>query len=193
MNRHAQIRKMQTCISQPRKERGVFCHADREWVLNIPPSIPSPGSRSFAWQDSGNDTGHWRVWFTHSLLLQPGKWQATEYGFAAVRWHGHPSIDALLASVSIERQFSRIFPAHLRSLARCWSRARRHSAFCFVRCGERPPGFRFQQKSFAHKTHKTFFPEPRKKHAHGLGSGAHSRRFAQECPGGNPGKYKQEE
>ena len=191
MNGHAQIRKMQTGISHPQKERGVFCHADWERSLCIPPSTPSPGNRFFAGQGEG-DAEMRKVWPAHSLLLQPGKWQATEYGFTAVRWHGHPSIDALQACVSIERQFSGIFPAHLRSLARCLSRARRHSAFCFVRCGERPPGFRFQQKSFAHKTHKTFFPEPRKKHAHGLGSGAHSRRFAQECPGGNPGKYKQE-
>ncbi len=125
MNGQAQIRKMQMHISQPRKEPGVFCHADRERSLCIPPSTPSPGNRSFAWQGEGHD-GMRKVWPAHSLLLQPGKWQATRYGFPAVRWHGHPSIDALQACVSIERQFSRIFPAHLRSLARCFSRARRH-------------------------------------------------------------------
>ena len=36
------------------------------------------------------------------------------------------------------------------------------------------------------------FPNLPKKHAFGLGSGAHSRRFAQECPEGNPGKFNQE-
>ena len=67
----------------------------------------------------------WRVWLIHSLLLQLGKWQARQYGLTTGWWHRHPSFDALQTSVSIERRFSRIFPAHLRSLARCWSRARR--------------------------------------------------------------------
>jgi hypothetical protein len=37
------------------------------------------------------------------------------------------------------------------------------------------------------------FPNLPKKRRLALGSGAHSRRFAQECPEGNPGKYKQGE
>jgi len=41
------------------------------------------------------------------------------------------------------------------------------------------------------KTQKDF-PNLPKKRRLALGSGAHSRRFAQECPEGNPGKYRQE-
>jgi single-strand DNA-binding protein len=37
------------------------------------------------------------------------------------------------------------------------------------------------------------FSEPSEKAPLGLGSGAHSRRCAQECPEGNPGKYNQGE
>jgi hypothetical protein len=55
----------------------------------------------------------------------------------------------------------------------------------------RPPGFGFQ-KIFVQRTQKDFSNLP-KKTPLGLGSGAHSRRFAQECPEGNPGKYKQGE
>ena len=50
MNQHAQIRKMQMCISQPQEDRTVFCYADRERLLCILLSTPSPGNRSFAWQ-----------------------------------------------------------------------------------------------------------------------------------------------
>jgi len=193
VNRQAQIRKMQTCISQPQRERGVFRHADRERLLCNPPSTPSPGSRPFAWQDSGNDADHRRTWFTHSLLLQPGKWQAAEYGFTAVRWHGHPLIDALQTGVSIERQFSRIFPAHLRSLARCLSRARRHFDVLLRSPRRTPFGSGFPATNFPRKEHAgNFLPEPPQKAHLGLGSGAPSRHFVQECTGGNPGKYKQE-
>jgi hypothetical protein len=55
----------------------------------------------------------------------------------------------------------------------------------------RPVGFGFQ-KIFVQRTQKDF-PNLPKKTPLGLGSGAHSRRFAQECPEGNPGKYKQGE
>ncbi len=35
-----------------------------------------------------------------------GKWQPTEYGSSTIRWHRHPSFDALQSGDSIERQFS---------------------------------------------------------------------------------------
>ena len=124
MNRQAQIRKLQAHISQPQKDRVVFCHADRERLLCVSPSTPPPGNRSFAWL--GERHAEMRtVWHAHSLLLQPGKWQTTKCSSTAVRLQGRPYIAAHQQCVSIERRFSRIFPAHLRSLARCWSRARR--------------------------------------------------------------------
>jgi hypothetical protein len=55
----------------------------------------------------------------------------------------------------------------------------------------RPAGFGFQ-KIFVQRTQKDF-PNLPKKTPLGLGSEAHSRRFAQECPEDNPGKYNQGE
>ena len=100
MNRHVQIRKMQACISQTQKECGVFCHADRERSLCIPPSTPPPGNRSFAGQREGHAEMR-KVWHAYSLLLQPGKWQATKYGSSPVRWHRHPLFDSLQTDVSL--------------------------------------------------------------------------------------------
>jgi hypothetical protein len=48
------------------------------------------------------------------------------------------------------------------------------------------------RKSCVQGTQKDF-PNLPKKTPLGLGSGAHSRRFAQECPEDNPGKYNQGE
>jgi hypothetical protein len=47
------------------------------------------------------------------------------------------------------------------------------------------------RKSFVQRTQKDF-PNLPKKHAFGAWERGTSRRFAQECPEGNPGKYKQE-
>lgn len=89
----------------------------------------------------------------------------------------------LQTDVSVERHLSRIFPCLTRSLARCLSRARRHgTALLRLR---RPKGFRLSENLFGKSPHRTRtkrFSEPSEKAPFGLGSGAHSRRFAQECP-----------
>jgi hypothetical protein len=89
----------------------------------------------------------------------------------------------LQTDVSVERHLSRIFPCLTRSLARCLSRARRHgTALLRLR---RPKGFRLSENLFGkppHRTRTKRFSEPSEKAPFGLGSGAHSRRFAQECP-----------
>jgi hypothetical protein len=157
------------------------------------PSIPSPWREPFAWRDAEDNAKHWNVRSTRSLLLQSEAWQAAGYGFTAVWSHRHPYIGtALQASVLIESQFSRIFPAHPRSLARRFSRAtsprhaqtaRRGPRFCGLRASAFPG----------------LLPQPDALGPHSgkcsscLGSGAHSRRFAQECPEDNPGKYNQGE
>ena len=125
------------------------------------PSIPSPQYVPFAWRDGKDDAKHRNVRSTHSLLLQPEAWQATGYGSTAVGLHRHPFIGAIQISVSIERQFSRIFPAHPRSLARCLSRARRHGA-SLLRL-RRPTGFGFQKILCA--TNAKRFSEPSEKDA----------------------------
>jgi hypothetical protein len=93
--------------------------------------------------------------------------------------------------VCAERHSSRICPAHPRSLARCFSRARRHLAFCFAwarttarQCAERfwpmrPAGFGFQ-KIFVATNAKRFSEPSEKDTPAALGSGTHSHRFAQE-------------
>jgi len=81
----------------------------------------------------------------------------------------------------------RIFPAHPRSLASVLiprPAARRDSAFS---------AFRKSLRQKRNDRRKKRFSEPSENASLGLGSGAHSRRFAQECPEGNPGKYKQGE
>ena len=168
------------CISQPPREAGhLFALAASTLEPCSLTSTPSPKRKSFAWQDAEDDTDHPRAWVTHSLLLEPEAWQATVNGSNAARSQRRPCGDGLQQSVSIERHLSRIFPCLTRSLARCLSRARRHSAFCFG-CAA-PKGFGFQKifcATNAKKISRTF----RKSTPSALGSGAHSRRFAQECP-----------
>ena len=167
-------------ISQPPGEAGPL------FALTAPtlepcssPSTPAPRCRSFAWQGGKDHGDHRRTWPTRSLLLQPDTWRAAANGSNAARSRRRPCGNGLQQSVSIERHLSRIFPYLTRSLARCLSRARRHSAFCFG-CAA-PKGFGFQKifsATNAKKISRTF----RKSTPSALGSGAHSRRFAQECP-----------
>ena len=125
------------------------------------PSIPSPQYRLLAWRDAEDDAKHWNARSTRYLLLQPEAWQATGYGSTAVQLHRHPYIGALQTSVSIERQFSRIFPAHPRSLASVLNprpAARRVSASASPPCG-----FRFSKNLCA--TNAKRFSEPSEKDA----------------------------
>jgi len=148
-----------------------------------------------------DDAKHWNVRFTHSLLLQPGARQATGYGSTAVWFDRHPYIGALQTGVSIERQFSRIFPAHPRSLAsvliprpaarRCSASFATANALLVWVSKQKPPAQQSARLT-ARGAGEVFLRSLRRKHI-GLGSGAHSRRFAQECPEGIPGKYNQGE
>jgi hypothetical protein len=126
------------------------------------PSIPSSQYRLFAWLDAEDDAKHWNMWSTRSLLLQPETWQTTGYGSPGIWLDRHPYIGAHQTSVSTERQFSRIFPAHPRSLASVLiprAAARRVSASHSVR----PVGFGFQKILCA--TNAKRFSEPSEKDA----------------------------
>ena len=154
--------------------------------LVISPPRQSPPLRPFAWRQAARD-GSLAVRSTHSLLLQPDSVASDQRvcvrAVASSSLHGR-----LQADVSIERQFSRIFPAHPRSLASVLiprPAARRGSASAAPPCG-----FRLSKNLCAANAKR--FSEPSGKAPLGLGSGAHSRRFAQECPEGNPGKYTKE-
>jgi hypothetical protein len=81
----------------------------------------------------------------------------------------------------------RIFPAHPRSLA---------SVLIPRPAARRDLLFRHSENLFgrtATTAERKNFPNLPKMRRLALGSGAHSRRVAQECPEGNPGKYKQGE
>jgi hypothetical protein len=118
VSRQVLTQAMLVRASQQVRGRWPFpAHADSSRRMCNWPSIPSPRYRPIARWDAENNAKHWNVWSAHTLLLPPEAWLATGYGFTAVWLHRHPSIGANQSSVSIERQFSRIFPAHPRSLA----------------------------------------------------------------------------
>jgi hypothetical protein len=190
MSQHAHLQTTLARTFQLRREEGsllVLATLHREPC--IPPSTSSPRSRSFAYSGARHRRGPFGVVIPRpAFAAEFTDQQAQE--FAAVWLRRHPYIDALQMSVSIERHLSRIFPAHPRSLASVL--IPRH--ITPSRKGRGP--WRFCGTSGS-----AFFgllPQPgalgprSKKCTLGLGSGAHSRRFAQECPEGNPGKFKQE-
>ena len=193
MSRQVRTRAMLARTSQRvRGDRSILALADPSRRLSNWPSIPSPQYMPFAWRDAEDDAKHRNVWFTRSPLLQPETWQARCYGSTAAWSHRHPYIGTLQTNVSLERQFSRIFPAHPRSLARRFSRAtsprhaqtaRRGPRFCGLRASAFP-GLLPQPSALGPHSRKC---------SSCLGSGAHSRRFAQECPEDNPGKYNKGE
>jgi hypothetical protein len=95
----------------------------------------------------------------------------------------------------------RIFPClSLGHSLWCFSRALRHSAFCFTLRAPFGSGFP-NKKSPAQSTRGCgpknrrdfFFGASSERHAFGAWERGTSRRFAQECPEDNPGKYKQGE
>jgi hypothetical protein len=124
---------------------------------------------------------------------------ATEQQLRRVGCESNASLSRHLPTdVSVERHLSRIRPCLTRPLARCLSRAtsphrtknvRRGPRFCgscaaLLRL-RRPSGFGFQKIFSANlrtERGRKHFPNLPKKTPLGLGSGAHSRRFAQECP-----------
>ena len=162
MSRRLRVGAMLVRASQRvRTGRSIPALADssRRWCNR--PSTPSPLYRSLAWRNTEDDAKNWNVRSTHSLLLQPEAWQTTGYGPTAVWSKRHPSIGASQTDVSIEHQFSRIFPAHPRSLARCLSRALRHGA-SLLRL-RRPAGFGFQKILCA--TNAKRFSKPSEKDA----------------------------
>ena len=190
MSRRAQTRTILARTSQPRKAaRRLLAPTAPALELYSSPSTSSPRHRSFAWQGVEND-GERTVWLTHSLLLQPDWWETRGYAPAAVRWHRHPERHAVLhASVSVKRHPSSYFP--------CSPSVTRFGAYP-APCGSCAALlFRLSENLFGKTARapkeKIFRTSPRKMRRSALGSGAHLRRFAQECPEGNPGKYKQGE
>jgi hypothetical protein len=190
MSRQAHIPTTLARISQQQGEAGLLLAlAAPQLGLCSSPSTPSPKDRFFAWRGTEDD-GERTAWFIHSLLLQPDRWEVSPSGSAPVRLHRHPERHASLqTSVSIKRHLSRIFPARPRLLALVLiprPAARRVSASASPPCG-----LRLSENLCA--TNAKRFSEPSVKAPLGTWERGTSRRFAQECPEGNPGKYKQGE
>jgi hypothetical protein len=200
VSRRAHIQAILARISQPQREVGLLpAPTAPELELCSSPSTSSPQNRFFAWQGAEDD-GERTAWFSHSLLLQPERWEARANNSNAVRLHRHPESHRVLQTdVSVKSHLSRIFPAHPRSLASVLvprPAARRCSASHCVR----PVGLGFHTK-ISRATYARLRPKVRARFFFGASAESTSRpwergtsrRFAQECPEGNPGKYKQGE
>ena len=172
MSRQVCVRAMLARTSQrARGDRSIPALANPSRRLRNWPSIPSPQHRPLAWWDAEDDAEHWNVCSTRYLLLQPKAWQTTGYGSTAMWLHRHPYIGALRRGISIERQFSRIFPAHPRSLASVLiprPAARRVSASASPPCG-----FRLSENLLCNER-KKIFRTFRKRRRLALGAG-HTR------------------
>jgi len=190
MIRQAHTQTTLARISQARREAAfLLAFAAHELERRISPSTPSPKERFFAWQGTENNRER-KARLTHPLLLEPEWWQVSPNGSVTVRLHRHPERHRVLQTgISIERHLSRIFPAPPRSLASVLyprPAARRVSASAM-----RPYGLRLSENLCAKNAKR--FSEPSVKAPLGTWERGTSRRFAQECPEGNPGKYKQGE
>jgi hypothetical protein len=190
MSRRAHTQTTLARNSQARREADpLLAFAAPALKRRISPSTPSPKDRSFAWRGAEDARGR-TAWLALSLLLEPDLWQVSPIGPITVWLHRHPERHRVLQTgVSIERHLSRIFPAHPRSLASVLyprPAARRVSASAMP-----PFGLRLSENLCA--TNAKRFSEPSAKAPLGTWERGTSRRFAQECPEGNPGKYKQGE
>ncbi len=163
MSKQVRTRAMLVRASQQVRGGWSFpAHADPSRRMCNWPSIPSPRYKPIARRDAEDDAKRWNVWFVRSPLLPPETWQPTGYGSPAAWLHRHPYIGALQTSVYLERQFSRIFPAHPRPLASVLiprPAARRVSASHSVR----PCGFRLSKNLCAKNAKR--FSEPSEKDA----------------------------
>ena len=132
----------------------------------------------------------WHSWPTLCLLSGICGMQHESSVFASLRLR--PSTSTLQMTVAVEHQFSCIFPAHPRSLASVLI--------------PRPAALRVLLFLDSSPNQMRWVPTPEKAPS-ALGSEAHShptthrtcigdpgisRRFAQECPEANPGKYNKE-
>ena len=131
MNHQASIQTIPTRTSQWMRGNDllpVLIPVRRRPVI-LPSHQPS-FFRPFAWSPREDDSCGLAVRFTHCLFSSPDLMVSNHKIWSGAIASASLS-STLQADVSIERQFSHIFPAHPRSLARCLSRALRHSSFCF--------------------------------------------------------------
>jgi hypothetical protein len=212
VRRHAHISTIPTRTSHRRqREQSSSCPlSPRTQCRAVRHSLSHCRLGSAPWrtrQASDGNAAMQKVWPTHSSAYPCSLRRVPKQGPLPLDGDGVLIDSNPSAIVSIERQFSCIFPAPPRSLASVLiprPAARRVSASHGPErqrgnhgevLAHAPCGFRLSENLFdksPHKTRTKRFSEPSEKAPLGLGSGAHSRRFAQECPEGNPGKYTKE-
>ena len=177
--------------SELREDHGRFLSSTirrtNEEALIRPPHNSSKGGSARSQRVIRAELCGWRSWPTLCLLSGIRGRQQEDSAPALLRTR--PPASTLQMIVAVEHQFSCIFPAHPRSLASVLiprPSARRVSASAYAAL--RVSAFKKSLCNERKKVFRTF----RKRHRSALGSEAHSRRFAQECPEANPGKYNKE-
>jgi hypothetical protein len=144
--------------------------------VNLRPPYPSsPASSARSQRVIRAELCGRRSWPT--LCLLSGIRGRQQGGFAAASLRLCLLASTLQMIVGVERQFSCIFPAHPRSLASVLI--------------PRPAALRVLLFLDSSPNQMRWVPTPENAPS-ALGSEAHSRRFAQECPEANPGKYNKE-
>ena len=149
-------------------------HTNEEALIR-PPHNSSMGSSTRSQRVIRAELCGRRSWPT--LCLLSGIRGRQQEGSSAASLRLHPLASTLQMIVAVEHQFSCIFPAHPRSLASVLI--------------PRPAALRVLLFPDSSPNQMRWVPAPEKAPS-ALGSEAHSRRFAQECPEANPGKYNKE-
>jgi hypothetical protein len=188
-------------LSQPTTRAGlIFCRFRSDGKPRCSSSILSPKEQSLASRVQGNDAETEKYGSAHSWLVtcrggcMTGQVWVASGGEGVLTWSPP-------AKHFRKAPFSPYFP--------CFPSVTRYGAFpapggtrrSASRCA-RPSGLGFQTKNLPRKNTRGsnpkngrdfFFGASAERHAFGTWERGTSRRFAQECPEGNPGKYKQGE
>ena len=191
MSQRAHIQTILARTSQPRIEASpLLALAALDEEPHTSPYAVSPFSRFFARQDAGGTTVPPGAAHPLTAFVAGLAGRRKQRFFCCLVAMASDAPRSPSASVFIERHLSRIFPAHPRSLASVLTprpAARRVSASALP-----PYGLRLSENLLAKNKNAKRFSEPTVKAPLGTWERGTSRRFAQECPEGNPGKYKQE-
>ena len=191
MSQRAHIPTILARTFQPRIETSLLLAlAALDEDPHTSPTAVSPFFRLFARQDAGGTTAPPGVVHSPSAFIARLGGQRTQKVFYCPVSMASDAQWTLQTGVSVDRHLSRIFPAHPRSLASVLTprpAARRVSASALP-----PYGLRLSENLCAKNKNAKRFSEPSVKAPLGTWERGTLRRFAQECPEGNPGKYKQE-
>ena len=183
MSRRVSIRKMPARpTAEKRKGALLFALVNHEAPKLCNSSfIRSPGFCVLAWRVPEKNAMHGKLRMSHSLLSVAMKYSRKQNCSHCHRIAWASSyIRFSYSGFFRKRHLSRIPPCLTRSLARCFSRARRQLRGSALPIWA-PYGFRLS-KILLCKRRKKDFPNLPKKTPLDLGSGADSRHFVQECP-----------